>query len=144
MEITKQIIDKINDNTLYNTTGISIEAVQEGEARSRLIPPGEVCWPFPGQPHGGILFTFMDTTMAWAVISLLEEGISCSTVNIDIEYTHPAKGEQFTCQARVIDRTNRSCFVRADIYDSNEQLIAIGQGSFRIINVSLDYLYKSD
>ncbi len=140
MEITQDSLDKMNDNSLYNTIGIRVEEAEKGQARSFLLPPSEVCWPFPGQPHGGILFTFMDTTMAWAVISLLDEGLSCSTVNLDIEYTHPAKGKQFSCRAWVLDRTGRSCFVRADIHDADGQLIAIGQGNFRIIKFSFDYL----
>ncbi len=141
MEFTQHLLDKVNDNPLYNTIGIRLEEAEKGQARSCLSPRAEVCWPFPGQPHGGVLFTFIDTTMAWAVVSLLDEGISCSTVSLDIEYTHPAKGEQFACRAWVVDRTNRSCFVRADIYDADGQLIALGQGNFRIINYSLEYLY---
>ncbi len=140
MEITQDSLDKINDNSLYNTVGIKIEEAANGRAGSCLLPPAEVCWPFPGQPHGGVIFTFMDTTMAWAAISLLDEGLSCSTVNLDIEYTHPARGEQFACRAWVVDRTGRSCFLRADIHDADDQIVAIGQGTFRIIKYSFDHL----
>ena len=33
--------------------------------RETMTPAAAVCWPTPGQPHGGILFTVMDTTMAF-------------------------------------------------------------------------------
>ncbi|MCP4664889.1 MAG: PaaI family thioesterase, partial [Deltaproteobacteria bacterium] len=105
----------------------------DGAARSRLAPDPKVCWPFPGQPHGGVLFTFMDTTMAWAVFSEVIPDYNCATISLDIQYTLPAKGKRFTCSARVIHRTGRTSFARADIRDEEDRLLALGQGTFRII-----------
>ena len=63
MKITQKIIEQMNNNPLYRTLGIRVVEAGEGRAVSILEPVAEVCWPFPGQPHGGILFTMMDTTM---------------------------------------------------------------------------------
>jgi acyl-coenzyme A thioesterase PaaI-like protein len=64
MEITAAIIDQLNANSLYQALGIQAEAAGDGKSRSRLIPKPALCWPFPQQPHGGVLFTLIDTTMA--------------------------------------------------------------------------------
>ena len=137
MKITTAILDKMNANSLYHAFGIRIEAAGEGSATSHLAPNKKLCWPFPKQPHGGVLFTLMDTTMAWAVWSQLDAGFNCTTVNIDIHYTMPAKGGLFVCSAWSNHKTGRTSFVRADIHDRKDRLVAMGQATFRIIPVDL-------
>jgi uncharacterized protein (TIGR00369 family) len=134
---TERLISELNDNSFYRALGIRVEAAVDGRAHSRLTPPEDVCWPFPGQPHGGILFAFMDTTMAWSVLSRLDSGYNCSTVDLNIHYTHPAKGDEFTCSAWTTHQTGRTCFVRADIHDREGRLLAMGQAAFRIIPPAL-------
>ena len=135
MLFTEQTISQMNDNPLYNTLGIRIEKAAEGQARSRLEPSAEVCWPFPGQPHGGILFTLMDTTMAWAVLTRLNPGYTCSTIDLDIHYTRPAKGNLFYCTAQTSHQTTRHSFVRAEIHDADGNLMALGQATFAILEM---------
>jgi uncharacterized protein (TIGR00369 family) len=133
MAFPSNIISQMNHNPLYNTLGIRVEEAADGKARSRLEPKSEICWPFPDQPHGGILFTLMDTTMAWAVLSQLDSGYNCTTVNLNIHYTLPAKGNLFICSAWTTHRSGRFSFVRADINDTEGRLLAMGQATFRII-----------
>jgi len=135
MEITPQMLDDNNKNSLYNTIGIRIQQAVDGKARSELKPETAVCWPFPGQPHGGVLFTLLDSTMAWAVLSQIESGYNCATIDLNLHFTLPAKGDFFSCQAEVTHHTRRSCFLRGDIYDRNSNLVAMGQGVFRIIQM---------
>ena len=137
MEITANILDQMNANSLYHVLGIRVEEAGDGKARSCLTSNPELCWPFAEQPHGGVLFTLMDTTMAWAVWSQLESGFNCTTVNLDIHYTMPAKGGFFACAAWSTHKTSRTSFVRADIHDRKGRLVAMGQATFRIIPVDL-------
>ena len=138
MDIIDKIIDKGNENDLYGTLGIHVEEAGKGEATAFLEPPVNVCWPFPERPHGGILFTLMDTTMAWAVFSLLDPGYNCATINMDIQYILPAKGEKFFCTAKTTHQTGHLSFVRAEIKDGDGQILTIGQAVFRIIEMDLD------
>lgn len=135
--MTPSILNRMNANTLYQTLGIEIEIAADGRAKSRLQPKPVACWPFPDQPHGGILFTLMDTTMAWAVWSQLDEGFNCTTINIDIHYLKPAKSDGFLCTAWSTHKTGRTSFVRADIHNLKGELVAMGQGSFRILSLDL-------
>jgi len=135
MELSKPTLDRMNENLLYTTLGIRLEEAAEGRARARLTPKAEMCWPFPDQPHGGILFTMMDTTMAWAVQSLLESGYACTTVDLNIQYLAPAKGGRFFCKAWTSHQTKHLVFVRADIVDSEDHPLAVGQATFRIIKM---------
>ena len=137
MEYNRAFLDQINSNPLYTAMGIQVEDVKNGNARSSLRPKPEICWPFPQQPHGGVLFTLMDTTMAWAIVSQLDSGYNCTTVHLDIQFILPARGDLFTCIAWTTHRTGRMSFVRADVHDPHKNLLASGQATFRVIQMDL-------
>lgn len=137
MEFSSQEMDRLNNNPLYQTVGMLVDEAKDGKARAHLRPNPALCWPFDGQPHGGILFTLMDTTMAWAVLTVIDKGYNCVTINLDIQYTRRAIGEPFICQAGVTHQSSRIVYTRADILDEKGQLTAMGQGAFRIIKAPL-------
>ncbi len=137
MEFSSKEMSRLNSNSLYQALGIVVEEAKGGKARSKLRPVPAFCWPFEGQPHGGILFTLMDTTMAWAVLTKVEPGHNCATINLDIQYTKRAGGDILTCQAWVTHQATRIIYVRADILDTEGQLAATGQGTFKVIKAPL-------
>jgi uncharacterized protein (TIGR00369 family) len=137
MEITAELIARVSDNSLYRAIGLVIDGAGGGEARTTLRPNPDLCWPFQGQPHGGILFTQMDTTMAWAVIGAVEPDKNCVTIDLSIQYPAAAQGEYYACRARVIHRTSRLVYVRAETTDPAGRLVAVGQGTFRVVNSPL-------
>lgn len=125
-------LEALNDNTLYERLGIRLTALAPDLARARMRPPPEVCWPFQGQPHGGIVFTLLDTTMATATLGGPAGPTDCATVGLAIEFVRPARGPSFTCEARVERRGKRTCFVRGEVRDEEGEVVALGQGSFAL------------
>ncbi len=126
---------QFNDNPLYRAVGIHVHEAAEGRASVTLEPNPQLCWPFEGQPHGGVLGILLDTTMAWATFSELEPGYNCATLNLNIDYLAPARGRRFTCQARSVHRTGRLNFVRAEIRNESGDLVTIAQAVFRVVRV---------
>ncbi len=137
MIITAELLERLNDNSLYRTIGLHVDEADQGQARSTLRPNPDLCWPFAAQPHGGVLFTQMDTTMAWAVISTAEPNQNCVTIDLSIQYTAAAQGVFFNCQARVVHRTSRLVYLRAEVTDPQGRITAAGQGTFRVVNLPL-------
>jgi uncharacterized protein (TIGR00369 family) len=133
MKYTPQALAQFNQSSLYRTLGIRIEFCEDGSARSVLTPTPQVCWPTPGQPHGGILFTVLDTTMAFAAISSSDEECGCATVDCNIQYPAPAREGPFTCHVTTMRKTGRTVFVRAELLDTKQVPVALGQATFRII-----------
>jgi uncharacterized protein (TIGR00369 family) len=133
MKYPPESIARFNANPLYRAIGIRLDEVADGSARATLDPTADVCWPTPGQPHGGILFTTMDTTMAFAALSTASHDSGCATVDCNIQYPAPARHGPFACRAATTHRTGRTVFVRAEIVDARGALVAIGQATFRII-----------
>ena len=137
MKITGTDMEQVNKNALYRALGIRILEVGEDNACSELTPTDMVCWPFAGQPHGGIIYTLVDTTMAWAILTRLEQGYNCATIHMDIQYTAPAKGRRFTCAAKTVFQTARLHFMQAEVRDAEERLVAMAQGTFRVIKAEM-------
>lgn len=133
MDFDPDQLARLNDNPLYRTIGIRIEALGAGEARSVMQPQAQVCWPSQG-PHGGILFTLMDTTMAFAAMTHAGEGGACATVDCSIQYAAPARAAPFHCHARTAHRAGRTVFMRAEITDAQGAPVAFAQGSFRLFD----------
>lgn len=133
MKYSAQAIVAFNENPLYKTIGIRLDDVGDGSARAMLAPRAEVCWPTQGQPHGGILFTTLDTVMAFAALSTADAEAGCATVDSYVQYPAPARDAPFTCHAQTSRRTGRTVFVRGEIVDAQGVLVAISQATFRII-----------
>jgi uncharacterized protein (TIGR00369 family) len=136
MEFSHEDITGSNRSSLYQTLGIEVLEAAQGRARSVLRPKPAVCWPFAEQPHGGILFTLMDTTMAWAVLTLVERGQNCATISMEVQYTQRALGGEFICEGWVSFRAGRMAYTRADVKNSAGGLFATAQAAFRVIRVS--------
>lgn len=126
-------VARLNDNPLYRALGIRVERVQAGLARATLEPTVSACWPQPGQPHGGVLFTLLDTTTAWAALSHGEDGEDCVTVDCAIQYPAPARHGPFACVATTARKAGRTVFVRAEVLDAHGTPVALGQATFRLV-----------
>jgi uncharacterized protein (TIGR00369 family) len=137
MEFSQQDLERINSNSLYKTVGIFVDDAKNGKAHSCLRPNPALCWPFEGQPHGGVLFTLMDTTMAWAVLTATDQEYNCATISLDIQYTRRAQGESFNCNAWIIHKGSQVIYSRAEIFDEKGQLVANGQGAFWVKKIAV-------
>lgn len=133
MEFSTDALARLNDNPLYHALGIRVDHCDHGNARATLTPTANACWPSPGSPHGGVLFTVADTTTAWAAMSLAGAGESVATVDCSIQYPAPAVHGPYICEARSLKKTGRTVFVRAEIVDSRNAVVALAQATFRII-----------
>ena len=133
MEFSADTLARLNDNPLYHALGIRLDHCHGGKARATLVPTVNACWPSPDSPHGGVLFTVIDTTLAWAAMSLAGAGESVATVDCSIQYPAPATHGPFTCDATSVRKTGRTVFMRAEVVDARGGVVALGQGTFRII-----------
>ncbi len=133
MDFDDAHVARLNDNPLYRALGIRVERVADGTARATLEPTPSACWPMPDQPHGGVLFTLLDTTTAWAAMSHGQDGEGCVTVDCSIQYTAPARHGPFACIAATTRRAGRTVFMRAEVLAALGAPVALGQATFRLV-----------
>jgi uncharacterized protein (TIGR00369 family) len=125
-------LDQLNSNVLYRTLGITIEEARGGVARSLLRANPDICWPSAGQPHGGVVFTQLDTTMATSVMATVPRDTPVSTITLAVNYQSPAIGDVLECRAHCIHQTNRTRFVRGETRNREGLLVATAEGTFRV------------
>jgi acyl-CoA thioesterase len=133
VDFTDADVERLNDNPLYRTLGIRLEQARAGTARATLAPGEAACWPSPDQPHGGVLFTLLDTTTAWAALTLGGPEDGCVTVDCAIQYPAPARHAPFSCIANTASRSGRTVFLRAEVLDARGEAVALGQATFRLV-----------
>ena len=69
--------------------------------------------------HGGILTTLLDSAMTASVLSTLEPGFSCSTVEIKVNFIRPVSGKSgiLRCDARPIHIGKKLATVQGRVED---------------------------
>lgn len=86
-----------------------------------------------GVVHGGVVYSLVDTAMGGALVSRLDSGERCATLEIKINYVAPAVNGTLACEATLVERTRRIGVLEARVRDSGDRLIALATGSFYII-----------
>jgi len=84
-----------------------------------------------GLVHGAVLFALADTGMGAALINTLEEGETCATVELQINYFRPVQSGELTCTTQLVNRGRTLANLESSIY-VGESLVARATGNFAI------------
>ena len=77
-----------------------------------------------GVVHGGAIASLIDTATAFAIIPLLKDGETASTIELSISYLRPLITGKVTCSALVRREGKRLIALSADVLDSEGNLAA--------------------
>ena len=99
------------------------EAVIKIEIRDDLRQPSGVL-------HGGVTATIIDTAMAFAVRTHLEDDEYTATIDLTVHYIRPHTTGSVTCTARVVRAGKRIFTVSADVENEEGKLIATGLSTY--------------
>lgn len=80
-----------------------------------------------GTAHGGLIFGLADTTMG---VLARTTGRNIVTINAQIDYLKPGKGNKITCIAEPLKVGKTTAVYRASIYNEEETLISTVTGTF--------------
>ncbi|MCP4118032.1 MAG: PaaI family thioesterase [Desulfobacteraceae bacterium] len=142
LDYLKAIKDgKISPPPVAMLLGYKLYDVENGHAVFELAPGEHHYNPF-ATVHGGIISTLLDTTMTASVLSTLQKGLSCSTVEIKMNFVRPitAKTEVLRCEARPIHVGKRLATVEGRLKDKNGVLYAHGVSTCSIFKMSTNML----
>lgn len=116
----------------WDYIGMKEQIIEDGYAELRIdITPDLL--QRRGTVHGGVLATLIDGAVGSAVRSVLSEEEISPTVELKINYLRPAKGEYLIAKSKLYHRGGTLAVGQAEIYDSNENLVAIGTATFMIL-----------
>lgn len=105
--------------------GLSLDDVEAGRVVFGMTPSEEHLNPL-GTVHGGLLATLLDSAMGCAVQSVLPEGASYTTVQLDVKYVRtPRLGEgRILAEGVVVHVGRRTATAEGRIHDERGRLCA--------------------
>ena len=83
--------------------------------------------------HGAVAFTLMDTAMGAAVMTVIEDGKKCATIEIHTRFHRGASRGPLCAEATVISAGRTLVHLQARTTDDAGNLIASATGSFAVI-----------
>ena len=127
----EEVLDKMeNEAGFFHHNQYHIEAISESNVVLKAnITPNSMN-PY-GCCHGGFIFGLGDTIMGMLASS---DGRGAYTLNANISYLKPGKGEYLLARGEIVRRGRTTCVVRANIYDDKEELVAIMDSTYYYIN----------
>jgi uncharacterized protein (TIGR00369 family) len=117
--------------------GYTIAEVESGYAVFKL-QPGEYHYNPFATVHGGILSTLLDTAMTASVLSTLPQGLSCSTIEIKVNFIKMVTVVTgvLRCEARPIHIGKNLATVEGRVKDRNGVLLAHGVSTCSVFKVA--------
>jgi uncharacterized protein (TIGR00369 family) len=117
--------------------GYRISDVEKGYAVFELHPEEHHYNPY-ATVHGGILSTLLDSAMTAAVLSTLPQGVTCSTVEVKVNFVKPvtAECEVVRCEAKPVHIGRKLATVEGRIKGRNGKLYAHGTSTCLIIKIA--------
>ena len=106
-----------------------VEKIEEGNVELKADITENALNPY-GIAHGGFLFGLGDMVMG---IIASKNGRNAVTMNSHISFLSPAKGKYILARGELIKEGKTTCVVRANIYDDQEKIIAIMEGTYYYI-----------
>lgn len=103
------------------------EAVIEIEMRDELKQPGGIL-------HGGVTATMIDTAMAFAVRTHLNDTEPTATIDLTVHYLRPLTEGKAICTGKVVRAGKRIFTVSADVVNGDGKLIATGLSTYTRLN----------
>ena len=103
--------------------GIEVESVEPGHAVLTMNVRDEHMRN-DAIAHGGVVATLIDSSMAIAIMALLEENERTVTVDLTIHYLRPVPEGSAKASARVVRAGRRVVTVSAELFDAEGKLAA--------------------
>jgi len=120
--------------TTYLTAGLHMNRTLTEDSCTISIPITPAIHNPLNMPHGGILAVILDTAMGTLATYSVAEEFAVVTTNLSINYIAAAKEGNLHASAKFSHKGRRTMVIEGEIMDDHGKKIAIGTGSFFVIN----------
>lgn len=128
-EHKRRAADAINRLPLSALLGMEFVDIRPGEAVLKIEMRDDLRQPF-GVLHGGVTATLIDTAMAFAVRTMLEDTIPTASIDLTIHYLRPHTAGPAVCTAKVVRPGKRIFTVSAEVANADGKLIATALSTY--------------
>lgn len=146
-EAVLQLLSTAFTNIPFNQMlGLRLDHLSSDEAHMSFTMKHELVGNFlHGILHGGVISSVLDMAGGMVVMGSAVarhpdaslEALSqvlgkCSTIDLQISYLRPGKGEHFYAKARLIKGGSKIAFTRMELFNNTDTLIASAAGTYHL------------
>lgn len=128
-EREQQIRQAIETIPYARLLGIEVVELAAGVAKLSLVIKDELKRNY-GIVHGGAIASLIDSTTAFATLSLIEAGQRTTTVDLTINFLRPLSSGRATAIAKVMRAGRRIVVVSAEVLDDSGKLVATALSTY--------------
>lgn len=128
-EKKRRAAEVLHSNPFSQMIGMRLVEMIPGEAVIDIDMRDELRQPH-GLLHGGVTAALIDTAMAFAVITKLDENERASTVDLTVHYLRPHTEGKISCTAKVVRAGKRIITLTADVHNESGRLIATAVSTY--------------
>ena len=128
-ERARYAAERLNDLPFAKMLGMRLIDIRPNEATVEIAMRDDLRQP-SGVLHGGVTATLIDTAMAFAVRTHLDDTEPTATIDLTVHFLRPLVEGKAICTARVVRPGKRIFTVSADVRDQNGKLIATGLSTY--------------
>lgn len=125
--------ERLNELPFARLLGMRLTDIRPNEATIEIEMRDDLRQP-SGVLHGGVTATLIDTAMAFAVRTYLEDTEPTATIDLTVHFLRPMVSGKAVCIARVIRPGKRIFTVSADVHNDEGKVIATGLSTYTRIS----------
>jgi uncharacterized protein (TIGR00369 family) len=137
LELRDVVLSRMGARPFVDHLGCELLEATPGRALVRL--PWQPSHSRSGVPaggrqslHGGAAAALSDISASYALMTLLKEGESRTTIDLAIQYLTPVYGDA-VAEATVRRRGRRTAFIDIEVRDANGEIGALARATFAIL-----------
>ena len=115
----------------YQLLGITLEEIDIGLTRFRMPYKKELTQIF-GEVHGGAIASLADTSVAFALMTLIQPGERVATVEFKINFFKRVNGGEIFGEAKIVKKGKQLATADIEIKNEKGDLIAKGMATYVI------------
>jgi len=127
----EELINKMNQEGFIKNNDYELKEIEDNKVTLIAKVTEKSRNPY-GIAHGGFIFGLGDTAMG---IASSLNGRKSVTMNANITYLRPVVGDFLKAEATVIRSGKTTCYVKADIYDEKDCLMASMDSNYYYIEI---------
>jgi uncharacterized protein (TIGR00369 family) len=141
ISVINEVFEKIPFNKIV---GIKVESISAESVKTTFKMRNELMGNYKmGMLHGGVITSAIDVTGGLAaVISIqkkmsgetleekIERSFRMSTVDLRVDFLRPGVGKWFVVTAYALRSGNKIAVTRIELHNDQNELIAVGTGSY--------------
>ena len=128
-ERRKRAVDGLHSLPFAQLMGMQLVDIRPNEAVVKIEIRDDLRQP-SGVLHGGVTATLIDTAMAFAVRTHLEDHEYTATIDLTVHYLRPHTSGTVTCTAKVVRAGKRIFTVSAEAENEDGKLVATGLSTY--------------